>query len=246
MISVIIITKNEAHHIASCLNSVAWADEIIILDSGSTDETVTICKKYTPHVYLTDWPGFGPQKQRALEKATGEWIFSIDADEVVSQQLEDEIKHAVKSAEFDGYQVPRLSNFCGKAMHHSGWWPDYTVRLFRKKSGKFSLVPVHEKVHVEGVIGKLKNPLLHDTYETLEEAISKMNQYSSLSAKMLFDEEKKSSLGKALVKTAWSFIRTYFVKAGFLDGKHGLMLAILNSEGTYYKYIKLLELQNRQ
>ena len=129
-------------------------------------------------------------------------------------------------------------------MHHSGWWPDYTVRLFRKKSGKFSLVPVHEKVHVEGVIGKLKNPLLHDTYETLEEAISKMNRYSTLSAKMLRDAEKKTSMGKALIRAFWTFIRTYLIKAGFLDGKYGLMLAILNAEGTFYKYAKLSELTN--
>ncbi len=247
MLSIIIITKNEAHHIASCLDSVAsWADEIIILDSGSTDETVSICEKYTPHVYETDWPGYGPQKQRALEKATGKWIFSIDADETVSQQLENEIKQAIKSTKYVGYQIPRLSKFCGKEIHHSGWWPDYTIRLFRKKSGNFSLAPVHEKVDVEGPVGKLKTPLLHDTYESLEEAISKMNHYSSLSAKMLFDQGKKSSLGKALAKSVWTFIRIYFVKAGFLDGKHGLMLAILNTEGTYYKYIKLLELRNRK
>jgi len=245
MLSIIIITKNEAHHIASCLNSVAWADEIIILDSGSTDETVSICKKFTPHVFQTEWPGFGPQKQRALEKATGEWIFSIDADEIMTRDLEIEVKQAIKSTEFVGYQIPRLSKFCGKEIHHSGWWPDYTIRLFRKNSGNFSLVPVHEKVLVTGPVGKLKTPLLHDTYESLDEAIYKMNQYSSLNAKMLFHEGKKSSLGKALVKSTWTFIRTYFVKAGFLDGKHGLMLAILNSEGTFYKYIKLLELQNR-
>ncbi len=246
MLSIIIITKNEAHHIASCLNSVAWADEVIILDSGSTDETVSICKKFTPHVYQTDWPGFGPQKQRALEKATGDWVFSIDADEIVSQQLANEIKKAIQSTKFAGYKVPRLSTFCGKTIHHSGWWPDYTIRLFRKNSGNFSLVPVHEKVHVKGTVSKLKNPLLHNTYETLDAAINKMNHYSSLSAKMLFDQGKKTSLGKAIAKSVWTFIRTYFIKTGFLDGKHGLMLAILNSEGTYYKYIKLLELQNRR
>ncbi len=246
MLSVIIIAKNEARHIVSCLDSVTWADEIIVLDSGSTDETVSLCKKYTPYVYETDWPGFGPQKQRALEKAQGEWILSIDADEIITHDLKKEIKQAIKSTRFAGYQVPRLSKFCGKEIHHSGWWPDYTIRLFRKNSANFSLVPVHEKVNVEGAVGKLKNSILHDTYETLDEAIYKMNRYSTLGAKMLCDAGKKSSLGKALIRACWTFIRTYLIKAGFLDGKYGLMLAILNAEGTFYKYIKLLEFQNEQ
>lgn len=246
MISIIIITKNEAHHIDSCLKSAAWADEIIVLDSGSTDGTIAKCKKYTSHVYETDWPGFGPQKQRALDKAQGEWIFSIDADELITPELKCEIIQTIKSSELAGYKVPRLSTFCGKEIHHSGWWPDYTIRLFRKNSGHFSLVPVHEKVHIDGPIGKLRNPLLHDTYETIEEAINKMNQYSSLSAKMLFDSSKTSSIGKALIKACWTFIRTYLIRAGFLDGRQGLMLAIVNAEGTYYKYIKLLELQQTQ
>lgn len=246
MLSVIIITKNESRHIASCLKSVAWADEIIVLDSGSSDDTVAICKTYTAQVYETDWPGFGPQKQRALDKAQGDWVFSIDADEQVTTQLQEEIKHAIQSNRFAGYQIPRLSSFCGKTIRHGGWWPDYIVRLFRRESANFLDVPVHEKVLVDGPVGKLKSPLLHDTYQTLEEAINKMNKYSSLSAKMLFDAGKKSSISKTLIKTLWTFVRTYLVKAAFLEGRHGLMLAAVNSQGTFYKYIKLLELQHKQ
>ncbi len=246
MLSVIIITKNESRHIASCLNSVAWADEIIVLDSGSTDDTVAICKTYTSQVYETNWPGFGPQKQRALDKAQGDWVFSIDADELVTPQLQEEIKQAMQSKQFSGYQIPRLSSFCGKKIHHGGWWPDYIVRLFRRESANFLDVPVHEKVLVDGPTGKLKSPLLHDTYQTLDEAIDKMNKYSSLSAKMLFDAGKKSSISKALIKTLWTFIRCYFIKTAFLEGRYGLMLAAVNSQGTFYKYIKLLELQQKQ
>jgi glycosyltransferase involved in cell wall biosynthesis len=246
MLSIIIITKNESRHIAACLDSVAWADEIIVLDSGSSDNTVAICKTYTTQIYETDWPGFGPQKQRALDKARGDWVFSIDADEQVTPQLQEEIKQAMQSKQFSGYQIPRLSSFCGKQIRHGGWWPDYIVRLFRRESADFLDVPVHEKVLVDGPLGTLKAPLLHDTYQTLEEAIDKMNKYSSLSAKMLFDAGKKSSISKALIKTLWTFVRCYLIKAAFLEGRHGLMLAAVNSQGTFYKYIKLLELQQKQ
>ena len=246
MLSVIIITKNETRHIAACLKSVAWADEIIVLDSGSSDDTVAICKTYSAQIYETDWPGFGPQKQRALDKARGDWVFSIDADEQVTPQLKEEIQQAMQSKQFAGYQMPRLSSFCGKQIRHGGWWPDYIIRLFRRESANFLDVPVHEKVLVDGPIGKLKSPLLHDTYQTLEEAIDKMNKYSSLSAKMLFDAGKKSSISKALIKTLWTFVRCYLIKAAFLEGRYGLMLAAVNSQGTFYKYLKLLELQHKQ
>jgi glycosyltransferase involved in cell wall biosynthesis len=246
MLSVIIITKNETRHIAACLKSVAWADEIIVLDSGSSDDTVAICKTYSAQVYETDWPGFGPQKQRALDKAREDWVFSIDADEQVTPQLKEEIQQAMQSKQFAGYQMPRLSSFCGKQIRHGGWWPDYIVRLFRRESAGFLDVPVHEKVLVDGPIGKLKSPLLHDTYQTLEEAVDKMNTYSSLSAKMLFDAGKKSSISKTLIKTLWTFVRCYLIKAAFLEGRYGLMLAAVNSQGTFYKYLKLLELQHKQ
>lgn len=243
MLSVIVITKNEERHIEACLKSISWADEIIVLDSGSTDNTLTICKKFTPLVFSTDWPGFGLQKQRALEKANGDWVLSIDADERVSPELKQEINQAIQTNEYIGFEIPRLSSFCGKQIRHGGWWPDYTIRLFKRNSANFTPVKVHEKVVIKGSTLKLKSPLLHNTYETFDEAISKMNNYSSLSAQMLFEAGKKSSLPKTLLKTLWTFIRTFFIRAGFLEGRHGLMLAAINSEGTFYKYMKLLELQ---
>lgn len=245
MLSVIIITKNEESHITQCLESVKWADEIIVLDSGSTDKTVEICKQFTSHVFKTDWQGFGIQKQRALEKATGDWMLSIDADETISSQLRTEIETAIQSSEFSGYQIPFLSNYCGKQIKHSGWYPDYHLRLFRRNESEFSIDIVHEKIYVKGEIGFLKSPILHDSYTDLNEVLIKINSYSSLQAQKLFERGAKSSLSKAIFRALWKFIQTYFVKAGFLDGKHGLMLAISSSEGVYYKYLKLLELQKK-
>lgn len=245
MLSVIIITKNEESHIAKCLESVKWADEIIVLDSGSSDKTVEICKQFTPLVFETDWQGFGIQKQRALEKVSGDWVLSLDSDETISSQLRAEIETAMQSSEFNAYKIPFLSNYCGKQIKHSGWYPDYHLRLFRRNMGEFSNDVVHEKIHVTSACGFLKSPVLHDSYTDLNEVLIKINNYSTLQAQKLLARGKKSSLSKAIFRAMWKFIQTYFIKAGFLDGKHGLMLAISSAEGVYYKYLKLLELQNK-
>ncbi|MDD4914325.1 MAG: glycosyltransferase family 2 protein [Methylococcales bacterium] len=246
MLSVIVITKNEAQHIGRCLASVAWADEIIVLDSGSTDETLTICRQFTPLVYSTDWPGFGPQKQRALEKARHEWVFSIDADEEVSPALKAEIQEAMRHNEAQGFEIPRLSSYCGRQIRHGGWWPDHVLRLFRREAGAFSVDVVHERIMVAGEIKTLDNPLLHEAFIDSEEVLHKINGYSSLGAEKLFAEQHRTGLGKALAKGLWTFIKTYFIKAGFLDGPEGLMLAISNAEGSYYKYLKLRALNRRR
>ena len=246
MLSVIIITKNEGTHIGPCLQSILWADEIIVLDSGSEDDTVDICKQYTESVFITNWPGFGIQKQRALDKAQGDWVLSIDADEVVTTELRTEIEKALQQQEFNGYYIPRLSSYCGKQIRHGGWWPDYVLRLFRRNTGYFTESVVHERIVVQGEIGKLTSPLLHDAFVSLDEVLRKVNDYSSLGAEMLRQKGVQSSLSKAIFKAFWIFIRTYLLKAAFLDGRQGLMLSISNAEGTYYKYVKLLELQNRR
>lgn len=244
MLSVIIITKNEESHIAKCLESVKWADEIIVLDSGSTDKTVEICKQFTLHIFETDWQGFGIQKQRALEKATGDWVLSIDADEIISPELRSEIENAISQNQFDAFLLPRLSSYCGKFIKHGGWYPDYILRLFRRDLSKFSNVVVHEIVIVNGIVGKLNFPILHDSYKDLAEVLCKMDSYSTLGAKLLFEKGVKSSVSKAVLKGFWTFFRTYVLRRGFLDGSKGLMLAIYNTETTYYKYLKLWELQN--
>ena len=246
MLSVIIITKNEASHVGRCLESVSWADEIIVLDSGSDDETVAICRRYTEKVYETDWPGFGIQKQRALAKASQDWILSIDADEVVTRELRTQIEKALQQEQFNGYEIPRLSSYCGKQIRHGGWWPDYVLRLFRRQSGRFSESLVHEKIFVEGAVGRLVAPLLHESFVNLEEVLHKVDSYSTLNAKMLHERGVKSSLAKAIIKALWNFFRTYIIKLSILDGSQGLMLALSNAEGTYYKYAKLLELQKNK
>ena len=245
MLSVIVITKNESVHIQRCLESVVWADEIIVLDSGSEDNTVTICRQYTDKVYETDWPGFGIQKQRALNKATGDWVLSIDADEVVTESLRVEIEQAIQKNSFQAYEIPRLSTYCGRQMRHSGWWPDYVLRLFQRNSGRFSEAIVHERVLVDGRVGRLVTPFLHDTAVDLEEILVKVNSYSTLGSKMLYAEGARSSIIKAVLKGFWTFNRTYWLKAGFLDGAQGLMLAISNAEASYYKYLKLWALQQK-
>ena len=239
MLSVIIITKNESDHIGRCLKSVSWADEIIVLDSGSTDDTVSICKQFTPHVYETDWPGFGPQKQRALDKATGDWVLSIDSDEQITEELKLEIQQAVKTDAITGFEIPRLSSYCGRQIKHGGWWPDHVLRLFQRNAGHVTDSLVHERIIVEGTTGRLKSPILHESFTSAEEVLSKINSYSSLNAKMLNGKNAQSSLAKAILRASWTFFRTYIIKASFLDGEQGLMLAISNAEGAYYKYVKL-------
>jgi glycosyltransferase involved in cell wall biosynthesis len=242
MLSVIIITKNESHHIRRCLESIIWADEIIIFDSGSTDDTVSICQRYTEKVFVTDWPGFGPQKQRALNCATQPWVLSIHADETVSPALKQEIEIAIKNTEIQGYEIPRLSSYCGKDIQYGGWRPDYVLRLFQRKAGQFSNDLVHEQVKIKGTTKRLQSPLLHEAFVNPEEVLQKMNNYSSLGAQQLFKKGKKASLTLALLKGLWRFIKTYFIKLSILNGEEGLMLAISNAEGTYYKYIKLRQL----
>ena len=246
-ISVIIITKNEQASIRRCLESVKWASEIIVLDSGSTDETVRLCREYTPHVHQTDWPGFGAQKNRALGRATGDWVLSLDADEWLTQASREEIEKTI--AEPGGavaFRLPRLSSFCGRFMRHSGWWPDHVVRLFRRGAARFSDDAVHERVLVDGKIGTLHEPLMHETFVDLDELLGKMNNYSTLSAQDMQRAGKRSGLAMAVARAAWAFLRTYFLRGGFLDGREGFMLAVATAEGTYYRYVKLLLLQEQE
>lgn len=240
-LSIIVIVKNEESSIRDCLSSVVWADEIIVLDSGSTDKTVEICKEFTDQVYETDWPGFGPQKNRALQYATKEWVLSIDADERISYDLQTEIKRVIQMPQrYDTYSMPRRSNYCGRYMKHSGWWPDRVVRLFQRGKAHFSDDLVHERIIVEGRTGKLKEPIIHESLLTIEQVLNTMNSYSTAGAKMLAEEHQTAGLSKAILHGLWTFLRTYFFRAGFLDGKEGFMLAISNAEGTYYRYLKLM------
>ena len=245
-IPVIIITKNEAANIRACLESVAWADEIIVVDSGSSDATADICKGFGAQVHVHDWPGFGAQKNRALGYATKDWVLSLDADERITPELRTEIESVLQNQRADGYEIPRLSSFCGRFMHHSGWYPDYVTRLFHRGAARFSDDLVHERVIVNGMTAKLKQSLLHESFRDLEQLLSKINQYSTASAQMLHQKNRTASLKKAVGHALWAFLRTYFFRAGFLDGREGFMLAVSTAEGTYYRYLKLMLLNEKQ
>jgi len=241
-ISVIIITKNSADFIRRCLDSVRWAQELIILDSGSTDNTGEICREYTEHVYLTDWPGFGIQKNRALAKATGDWVFSIDSDEWVSEALQEEILQTIAHApQYDAFSIPRRNQYLGTWVDHGDVGRDRVTRLFKRKCAQFTDDVVHESLVVQdGKIGNLKHSILHISYRTVEELLERMNYYTTLSADMRFAKGKKSSLSKAISHAVWAFFKAYILRLGFLDGRIGFIVAVSSAESSYYRYLKLL------
>lgn len=240
-VSAIIITKNAGTMIRRCVESVAWTDEIIVVDSGSTDDTAEICRAMGVKFSVTaDFPGFGPQKNRALDQATGDWVVSIDADEWITPELRDEMRAAMANPTAAAYAVPRRSSFCGRYMKHSGWWPDHVIRLIRRDAARFSDDRAHERLLVEGVTRKLKQPLMHEAISTMDQMLGKMNLYSTASARMLHERGRKASLSTAILHGGWAFFRTYIFRLGFLDGREGFILAVANAEGSYYRYVKLM------
>ena len=239
-LSVVVITKDEEAAIGRCLDSVRWADEIVVLDSGSTDRTVEIAREHGARVEVSaDWPGFGPQKNRALALAGGEWVLSLDADEWVPEDLAAEIRAAIAAPDGHvGFELPSSSSICGREMRHSGWWPDHILRLFRRDAARFSEDIVHERVLLDGRVGRLTRPLRHESFVSLHEVVDKMNRYSTAGAQMRVMRGKGGSVGAAVARGLWAFVRTYVLRAGFLDGREGFVLAVANAEGTYYRYLK--------
>ena len=243
-LSVIVITMNEEAAIARALRSVAFADEIVVVDSGSTDRTAEIARELGAKVTVTDdWPGFGPQKNRALDLATGDWVLSLDADEWLTAESAEEIRRVISASPADtaAFRMPRRSSFCGRFLRHSGWWPDYVVRLFRRGRARFSDDSVHERVMADGAVDTLREPIMHETFVDLEDLVGKMNRYSTLTAQRLQRDGKRAGLAEAVLRAVWAFLRTYVFRAGFLDGREGFMLAVATAEGTYYRYVKLMQ-----
>jgi glycosyltransferase involved in cell wall biosynthesis len=242
-LSVIVITRNEAHNLHDCLQSVqGLANEVVVVDSNSTDATRDIALQHGAVVTQpADWPGFGPQKQRALDLATCDWVLSLDADERVTPELSQEIRTILQTdvADNAAYQMPRLSWYCGKFIHHSGWQPDHVLRLFPRTQAKFSSDLVHERVISDLPLKTLRNHLLHYSYLNFSQVLSKTDVYSTASAQQAFAKGKRATVASAVGHGAWAFFRTYVIRAGFLDGAHGLALAISNAEASYYKYLKL-------
>lgn len=247
-ISAIVIARDNERTIRRCIESLQWADEIIVVDSGSTDATPAICRELGAQVHVTpDWPGHGPQKNRALALATGNWVLSIDSDEWVTPELEDEIRRVIAMPDAKpGYAIPRRSSFCGRFMRHSGWWPDHVLRLFRRGTARFTDDHTHERLVVEGGVGRLSRPIMHEAIVELDQMLAKMNAYSTASARMKLDEGKHGSLTRAVAHGAWAFFRTYVLRLGFLDGREGFLLAVANAEGSYYRYVKLMMLDPRR
>lgn len=246
-LSAILITRNESAQIVECLESVCFADEWIVVDCGSTDDTVDQARGWGAKVYVhPDWHGFGMQKNRALGYATSDWVLSIDADERVTAELAAEIQKTVLDpAAAAGYTMPRLSLYCGQFLRHGGWWPDRVLRLFRRELGRFSDRVVHESVQVRGDIQKLEGHFIHYTYPTPESVIDKINAYSTAGAQAMRQHSRRGGVLQAVLHGAWAFWRGYIFRAGFLDGRYGFLAAVSNAEGTYHRYVKrwLLEQQ---
>ena len=230
-LSVVIIAKNEEKFIGDAIRSAEFADEILILDSDSTDDTCKIAKQLGARVENQAWLGFGPQKNRAVDLATNDWVFVLDSDERIPPKLCSEIIDILKAPAFDGYFVGRLNNFFGKDIKTCGLYPDYSVRLFNRAKGRFNDVPVHECVEIEGKVAKLKNHMIHLAYNNVDEFINKQRYYSALS-------NKKKNILKAVASPCWTFFKLYFIKLGFLDGRHGYIISKIYAKYTFWKYSK--------
>lgn len=243
-LSVAIITYNEEEEIKDCLESVKWADEIVVVDSFSTDKTVDICRQYTNKVFQHEWSGYSNQKNYAINVTTNPWILILDADERVSERLTKEIKEILdKDLGIDGYYIPRKSYFLGRWIRYGGWYPDYSIRLFRKDKGRFEQREVHESVRINGKTAKLKNHLEHYTYRNLSEYIQRMDRYSTLAAMEMVGEGRRSGPRNILFRPILTFFRMYILKQGFREGIYGLLLAVLYSYYTFLKYVKLWEMR---
>ena len=234
MLSVVILTFNSEKYLKEVLESAKFADEIIVVDSGSKDSTRQICDGFSNvKFHEQTWLGFGAQKQKGVDLAKNEWVFVLDSDEVITDELKNEIIDTLKEPKFMAYNVARLNFFFGKAIKNMGLYPDYTVRLFNKNFAKFDGRAVHEKVVLNDGsqrLGALKNHFLHYAYESIEQFIAKQNRYSSMGA--------KRNLLKALTSPAWTFFKLYVLKGGFKEGFAGYIIARLYAQYTFWKYIK--------
>jgi len=230
-LSVVIISHNEEKFIADAVKSALFADEVLVLDSGSTDDTCTIAKKLGARVLHQDWLGFGTQKNKAVELASNDWVFVLDSDERITLELQSEILSTLNNPMTDGYYVARLNNFFGKSIRYCGLYPDYSIRFFNRKKGKFNDVTVHESVQMSGDTGKLKNHMLHLAFDTVGEFSNKQKKYAELS-------QKKRNLIKAFISPIWTFVKIYIVRLGFLEGWYGFIIAKVYAQYTFWKYYK--------
>lgn len=239
-LGVALIALNAAARLPDCLAALGFADEVVLIDGGSTDATVEIARAHGARVVIErEWPGFGPQKNRALAQLSTDWILSLDTDEVVTPELAASIRAAIRAPGAEMYAVDRLSSFCGSWIHHSGWYPDWIPRLFRRGTARFSDDLVHERLMYDGPAARLAGKLLHYSYEDFESVLRKLDAYSSAGAKQRRAAGQQGGFGKALGRGLWAFVRTYVLRRGFLDGRAGFMIAVFNAETVYYRFLKL-------
>jgi glycosyltransferase involved in cell wall biosynthesis len=243
-VSVTVITKNEAARLEAALASVAWADEIVVVDSGSTDATVDIARRFTDRVTVADWPGYPQQKNRAAALASHDWILSIDADERVSPDLANEIRSLLAAGDppARGYRVPRVSHVFGRALRATDWYPDWQLRLYDRRAGRWDETRrVHESVRLDGPVARLRGEVLHDGYRGLSAHLSTIDRYTTLAAEDWAAQGRDVSLGAILVHPPLAFLRNYVLRRGFTAGTAGLVISAMNSWYVFLKYAKLWE-----
>lgn len=238
-ISAAIITFNEERNIARAMESLRCCDEIVVVDSGSTDRTVELATKLGARVLETSWRGYAGQKNYASEHCSNDWVLSLDADEALSEALEGEIWQIKKNGpRFDAYTMPRLAQYLGRWILHSGWYPDRKVRLFDRSKARWVGDYVHESVLVEGAVGHLKSNILHFTCSSLSEHLKTMDRYTTLAAEQLVEQRKKIGFQELVANPPWTFFKTYFLRAGFLDGMEGLAIAYMAALYNFLKFVK--------
>ncbi len=248
-ISVCIICGNEIDNIERCLKSVTWADEILVLDSFSSDGTYEIAQKYTSKVFRHEWLGYIGQKKLIAEKASGPWILFVDADEEVSDNLRAEIETLFSKPipeGVNGFNCPRLVHYLGRWIWHGDWYPDMKLRLFRKDCGYSGGQEPHDRVIVTGPVKTLKAPLHHFTYDDMSDHINTLNRFSTISAKQKAANGEPFRWRDLLFRPPWRFFKSYFLKSGFLSGKQGFIVAYISAFGVFLKYAKLMEIEQQR
>ncbi len=248
-ISVCVIAGNEERNIRRCLDSAKWADEIVVLDSYSQDRTVEICREYTDRVYQHEWMGYIGQKNLIKDMAKGPWIFFLDADEEISPSLHKAIQEEFatgNTADFAGYEFPRLVRYLGRWIYHGDWYPDTKLRLFRKDKGECGGQEPHDRIIVHGRVKSLKDPLFHYTYTDISNQLATINRFSSISAIGKHKQGRKFRLLDIIIRPVLRFLRCYILKRGFLDGVPGLVVAAFTGFSVFVKYAKLWEIEKSQ
>ena len=245
-LSAVIITRDCAHQLGPCLDSIAFADEIVVVDSGSRDGTPDLAAARGARVIHQDWLGFGPQKQYATEQAAHDWVLSIDADERVTTELRSSIEAALRAPQVKAYQFPRCNRFLGRYLRHGEGYPDWSLRLFDRRHARWSDDSVHERVLNLAPVGSLAGDLLHDSAQSLEDYLAKQNHYTSLAAQNLIAQGSRSSAARVLLSPMVRFIKFYVVRRGFLDGLPGFIHIVIGCFNSFIKYGKMLDFQRKQ